>query len=223
MDYKELYRKNYIPKNEFNDRCRAASEFAIYLSQNIDSLDKIWDWFLNFYFNGLDEESKIIPFEEDLKKFAKEGYTVIPLIFHEAIGNIAKNSPLGVICDLWDSQEGLDDIEKEIVIEILEDIKLKTESFRFFQVNWDYFFNNCWETLFSNVFETLYGTTYTLAVSNIVNYKINKILKKEGLSLEYIKEIPGLRKLSCIGIDMKSAFPQNLTYADLEKAKEMFK
>ena len=81
----------------------------------------------------------------------------------------------------------------------------------------------CWETLFNNVFETLYGTTYTLAVSNIVNDKINKILKKEGLSLEYIKEIPGLRKLSCIGIDMKSTFPKSPTYADLEKAKEMFK
>ena len=204
--YKSLYRKYYIPENELQERINNAANFATLLSTQLELLEPIWDWYLNFYFNGIDENAQTTPFAEDVKKFAKSGYTVMPLVLHEAVGSIAINSPLGMICDIWDPQTGLDDIEKERVIELLKGIKLKT-SMWCNEVFWDYFIENCWKELFSSVFEFYYGTTYKRATENFINEKINKIIKNEGLEFAYIKQISNNMKMSCFGIDMSSSWP----------------
>lgn len=203
--YKSLYKKHYIPANEIQERCNNAVRLSAYLATSPDVLEPIWDWFLNFYFYGLDENSQVVAFEEDIKRFAKDGYDVIPLVFHEAVGSIAENSSLGIICDMWDPNEGLDEQEKERVIEILEKIKIKTPM-SFDLIHWDYFIENCWKQVFSNVFEYYFGTSFKRATENIVVKKINKILKKEGLTFGYIKELSPSQKISCLGVDMSNVW-----------------
>ena len=75
-------------------------------------------------------------------------------------------------------------------------------------MNWDYFFAQCWRTVLHEAFEFYYGTTYQRAVDNIINQKINKIVKEEGLELTYIKELDPKQKMSCIGFDMSNVWPK---------------
>jgi len=223
---KDLYKKYYIPENEVQTRINNTAEFSCYLTQHLEKLDLVYDWMLNLYFNGLDENAQIIMFDEDVKRMAKNGYKVIPLVFHEAIGSIADNSPLGFVLDVWDpsSTVCLDQQEKDYVTELLEKTKIKCEDYAFLDMDWDYFFENCWKTVLHTAFEFYYGTSYQLAVDNPINQKINKILKSEGLELTYIKELSPKQKLSCIGIDMSCVWPKvpakdlviNLTENDLK-------
>lgn len=204
--YKSLYLENYVPANEIQERIDNAVNFSILVSTQPELLSPVWDWYLNFYFNGIDENAQTSAFIEDIKRFAKSGFKIIPLVLHEAEQNIAMNSPLGMICDIWTPQEGLDEQEREYVIEILKNIKLKTQMWCN-EVNWNYFIDNCWKELFSSVFEYYYGTGYERASNNIINEKINKILKDEGLEFCYIKQISAVDKMSCFGVDMSCAFP----------------
>lgn len=207
---KDLYKKYFVPENEIEKRIENTAEFCCYLTQNPDKLDLIYDWMLNLYFNDLDENSQVVMFDEDVKRMAKCGYKVIPLVFHEAIGSIAENSPLGFVLDVWDpnSPECLDNQKREYVIELLEKTKLHCDEYAFLDMNWDYFFENCWRTVLHEVFEYYYGTSYQRAVDNPINQKVNKILKDEGLELTYIKELNPKQKLSCIGFDMSNVWPK---------------
>lgn len=201
----KLYKKYYCPENEIKKRRQDAYNLAEYLVTAPDLLDPIWDWFLSIYFYGLDEGSQAIMFEEDIKKFAKQGYNCIPLVLNEAVGSIAESSPIGFIIDAWDMNVGFDSVEREKVLKILEKIKVKTPLL-FDIVDWDTFFNVCWPQLFINVFEHYYGTTYKRATENIINEKINKILKNYGLEMKFIKQISNNNKMSCIGVDMSKVW-----------------
>ena len=207
---KDLYKKYFVPENEIQKRIENTAEFCCYLTQNPDKLEPIYDWMLNLYFRGLDANSEVIMFDEDVIKFAKCGYKVIPIVFHEAIGSIAENSPLGFVLDVWDpnSPECLDLKEQDYVIELLEKVKIKCDEYAFLDMNWDYFFAQCWRTVLHEAFEFYYGTTYQRAVDNIINQKINKIVKEEGLELTYIKELDPKQKMSCIGFDMSNVWPK---------------
>ena len=56
--FKDLFLKNYRTPEDAKEQASNTDEFAMWLIANPEQFNPIFKWFINFYFNGLDENDK---------------------------------------------------------------------------------------------------------------------------------------------------------------------
>lgn len=182
--YKKIFLDNYRTEEEKELQIADTLTFASWLEANPEKFKPVFKWFLNFYFNGLDENSQVVCFNDDIKRYAKDGFTKLLLIDATAKGQIASYSLLGIMALAFRQPYDFDDIEREHVISLLEDIRKNSKHFVWKTLDWDYFIAHCWTTVVSDIFEEEASTLERLKNSFIVQL-VNEFVSPE-LTCEWI-------------------------------------
>ena len=187
--YKKLFLDNYRTKEEAEAQYDNTNEFALWLTSNPEQFNPVFSWFLNFYFNGLDENAKAIVFEEDLVNCAKNDVTKLLFLDTTAQGAVEGYSLFGVMCLFFKQPYDFDQEEVDYVCDILEKIRIRSEVFTFKKCDWDYFLQHHWYTVCSIIMNTLASDPIKLKESFLIT-ETSKILEKKGFGVpvEFIEE-----------------------------------
>lgn len=213
--YEKVFLDNFRTEEEKELEQADTATFAGWIGANPEKFAPVFKWFLNFYFNGLDENSQVVCFDDDIKRCAKEGVTKLLLIDATAKGQIVNYSLLGIMALAFHQPYEFDDIEKKHVIELLEDIRKKSEHFTWKTLDWDYFFSQCWIQVVSEIFEEEASSFERLKNSFIVKL-INDYVSPD-LTCEWIDKDDNYQPPhSGMGFDFSKFFPKYNTLKSSE-------
>lgn len=187
--YKKLFLDNYRTKEEADAQIENTDEFALWLLANQEQFNPVFSWFLNFYFNGLDENARSIVFEEDLVNCAKNDVTKLLFLDTTAQGAVEGYSLFGVMCLFFKHPYDFDQEEVDYVCDILEKIRIGSEIFSFRKCDWEYFLQHHWYGVCANIMNTLASDSDMLKDSFLIQ-ETSKILEKKGFGVpvEFIAE-----------------------------------
>lgn len=180
--YKKLFLDNYRTLEETQAQYENTDAFALWLTANPEQFSPVFSWFLNFYFNGLDEYSKAIAFEEDLVNHAKNGITKLLLLDTTAQGAVEGYSLFGVMCLFFKQPYEFDQEEISYVCDILEKIRIRSETFAFKKCDWERFLQHHWYNVCSIIMNNLASDPETLKESFLIT-EASKILEKKGFGI----------------------------------------
>lgn len=180
--YKKLFLDNYRTPEETQAQYENTDDFALWLTANPEQFNPVFSWFLNFYFNGLDEYSKAIAFEEDLVNHAKNGATKLLLLDTTAQGAVEGYSLFGVMCLFFKQPYDFDQEEVDYVYDILEKIRIRSEVFAFKKCDWEHFLQHHWYNVCSIIMNTLASDPVKLKESFLIT-EASRILEKKGFGV----------------------------------------
>lgn len=187
--YKKLFLDNYRTKEEAEAQIENTDEFALWLLANQEQFNPVFSWFLNFYFNGLDENARSIVFEEDLVNCAKNDVTKLLFLDTTAQGAVEGYSLFGVMCLFFKHPYDFDQEEVDYVCDILEKIRIGSGTFSFRKCDWEYFLQHHWYGVCANIMNTL-ASDYDVLKESFLMQETSKILEKKGFGVpvEFIEE-----------------------------------
>lgn len=187
--YKKLFLDNYRTKEEADAQIENTDEFALWLLANQEQFNPVFSWFLNFYFNGLDENARSIVFEEDLVNCAKNDVTKLLFLDTTAQGAVEGYSLFGVMCLFFKHPYDFDQEEVDYVCDILEKIRIGSGTFSFRKCDWEYFLQHHWYGVCANIMNTL-ASDYDVLKESFLMQETSKILEKKGFGVpvEFIEE-----------------------------------
>jgi hypothetical protein len=187
--YKKLFLDNYRTKEEADAQIENTDEFALWLLANQEQFNPVFSWFLNFYFNGLDENARSIVFEEDLVNCAKNDVTKLLFLDTTAQGAVEGYSLFGVMCLFFKHPYDFDQEEVDYVCDILEKIRIGSGTFSFRKCDWEYFLQHHWYGVCANIMNTL-ASDYDMLKESFLMQETSKILEKKGFGVpvEFIEE-----------------------------------
>lgn len=206
--YKKLFLDNYRTPEEAAAQIENTNEFALWLLANQEQFNPVFSWFLNFYFNGLDENARAIAFEDDLVHYAKKGYTKMLFLGSTTNRAVEGFSLFGVMCIFFRPPYDFDQEEIDIVCDILEKIRIRSEVFTFRKCDWEYFLEHHWYGVCANIMNTLASDPEMLKESFLIT-ETSKILEKKGFGVpvEFIEEDDRFKPpRSGYGIDLGKFF-----------------
>ena len=207
--FKDLFLKNYRTPEEAQEQASNTDEFAMWLIANPEKFNPIFKWFINFYFNGLDENAKAIAFEEDLVHCAKAGVTKPLFIDVIAQGSVENYSLFGIMCLFFREPYDFDQEEVDYVTGLLEDIRIKSELFVWKKCDWDYFIEKHWYVVCSDILNKL-ASDYNVLKDSFLIKETTEVLEKKrfGVPVEYIAKDDNFDPPhSGYGIDLSKFFP----------------
>jgi hypothetical protein len=187
--YKKLFLDNYRTKEEADAQIENTDEFALWLLANQEQFNPVFSWFLNFYFNGLDENARSIVFEEDLVNCAKNDVTKLLFLDTTAQGAVEGYSLFGVMCLFFKHPYDFDQEEVDYVCDILEKIRIGSGTFSFRKCDWEYFLQHHWYGVCAGIMNTLASDPDMLKDSFLIQ-ETTRILEKKGFGVpvEFIEE-----------------------------------
>lgn len=196
-DYRKYYIENFKTPEEAESMRVNAEDFSSHLIIEPEIAAPLFQWHCNFYFYGLDENSETCIFKQDVERHAKAGITKLLLIDTTEKGEASAYSPYCVMTSYFRDPYNFDKKERDIVINILEKIKLKTP-FCFKRVDWDYFLTRLWWDTINGIFEAEFEDE-DMIDSSFIYEQIEIALDNLGLDFE---EFPRSRNTHCgFGID----------------------
>ena len=209
--YKELFLSNYRTEKEAQNMKDNADEFAMWLCANPEYSEPLFKWFINLYFNGLDEYSTTILFEEDLIRCAKNSITKPLFIDTTAQGMVANYSIFGIMCCFFKEPYNFDKDEMERVYSILNEIKIRSELFIFKSIDWEYFIDKHWYEVTITIFNELASDFNKLKDGFLIKLVNDTLIKMNcGLVCEYIAKDDNFDPPhSGFGIDFSKCFKTN--------------
>ena len=207
--FKDLFLKNYRTPEDAKEQASNTDEFAMWLIANPEQFNPIFKWFINFYFNGLDENAKAIAFEDDVIRCAKAGVTKPLFIDVTAQGSVENYSLFGIMCLFFKEPYDFDQEEVDYVTKLLEDIRLKSELFTWKRCDWDYFLEKHWYVVCSDILNKL-ASDYNALKDSFLIKETTEVLEKKrfGVPVEFIAKDDNFDPPhSGYGIDLSKFFP----------------